>query len=91
MHEMVGEAFDVKQFTDEQLKILNKFVKRIDPELSFFTGQEELNVSVNLSCHYSISHLEEASLKALTGLSYHVEVTQVYLFRTEHSCHRQGN
>ena len=36
MHEMVGEAFDVKQFTDEQPKILNEFNKCIDPDLSFF-------------------------------------------------------
>ena len=36
MHEMVGEAFDMKQFTDEQPKILNEFNKRIDPDLSFF-------------------------------------------------------
>ena len=36
MHEMVGEAFDVKQFTDEQPKILNEFNKRINPDLSFF-------------------------------------------------------
>lgn len=43
MHEMVGEAFDVKQFTDEQPKILNEFNKRIDPDLSFFywTGANE--------------------------------------------------
>ena len=91
MHEMVGEAFDVKQFTDEQPKILNEFNKRIDPDLSFFTGLEQMNVSENLSCHHSISHLERASLKDLTELSYHVEVTQVYLFRTEHPCHRQGS
>lgn len=91
MHKMVGEAFDVKQFTDEQPKILNEFNKRIDPDLSFFTGLEQMNVSVNLSCHHSISHLERASLKDLTELSYHVEVTQVYLFRTEHPCRRQGS
>ena len=43
MHEMVGAAFDVKQFTDEQRKILNEFNKRIDPDLSFFywTGANE--------------------------------------------------
>ena len=78
MHKMVGEAFDIKQFTDEQPKILIEFNKRIDPGL-------------NLSCHHSISHLEKASLKDLTELSYHVEVTQVYLFLTEHPCHRQGS
>ena len=33
---MVGEAFDVKQLTDEQPKILNEFNKCIDPDLSFF-------------------------------------------------------
>lgn len=91
MHKMVGEAFDVKQFTDEQPKILNEFNKRIDPDLSFFTGLEQMNVSVNLSCHHSISHLERASLKDFTELSYYVEVTQVYLFRTEHPCRRQGS
>ena len=43
MHEMVGEAFDVKQFTDEQPKTLNEFTKHIDPDLSFFywTGANE--------------------------------------------------
>ena len=43
MHEMVGEAFDIKQFTDEQPKILNEFNKRIDPALPFFywTGANE--------------------------------------------------
>ena len=38
MHEMVGEAFDIKQFTDEEPKILNEFNKRIDPALPFFNG-----------------------------------------------------
>lgn len=43
MHEMLGEIFDVKQFLDEQPKILNEFKKRIDPELKFFywTGTKE--------------------------------------------------
>lgn len=92
MHEMVGEVFDVKQFTDKQPKILNEFNKRIDPDLSFFfTGLEQMIVSVNLSCHHSISHPEKASLKDLTELSYHIEVTQVYLFRTKHPCHRRGS
>ena len=81
MHEMVGEAFDVKQFTDEQPKILNEFNKRIDPDLSFFywTGANE-----------RFREFELPSLKDLTELSYHVEVTQVYLFRTEHPCHCQS-
>ena len=89
---MVGEAFDVKQLTDEQPKILNEFNKCIDPDLSFFlTGLEQMIVSVNLSGHHSISHLEKGSLKDLTELLYHIKVTQVYLFRTEHPCHRQGS
>ena len=81
----------MKQFTDEQPKIVNECNKHIDPDLPFFTGLEQMNVSVNLSCHHSISHLEKASLKDLTELSYHVEVTQVYLFRAKHPCHRQGS
>ena len=36
MHEMIGDAFDLKQFIDEQPKILNEFNKRIDPELQFY-------------------------------------------------------
>ena len=43
MHEMVGEAFDVKQFTDEQPKTLTEFKQCVDPDLSFFywTGANE--------------------------------------------------
>lgn len=43
MHEMLGEVFDVKEFTDAQPKILNEFKKRIDPELKFYywTGANE--------------------------------------------------
>ena len=36
MHEMIGEVFDVKQFNDEQPKILHEFNKRIDPDLQFY-------------------------------------------------------
>lgn len=43
MHEMLGEVFDVKEFTDAQPKILDEFKKRIDPELKFYywTGANE--------------------------------------------------
>ena len=56
---------------------------------SFITGQEQMNVSVNLNFHHSMSHLGKASLKDLIDLSYHVEATQVYLFQTEHPCHKE--
>lgn len=43
MHEMLGEVFDVKEFSDAQPKILNEFKKRTDPELKFYywTGANE--------------------------------------------------
>ncbi|CAB3978040.1 Hypothetical predicted protein, partial [Paramuricea clavata] len=43
MHDMLGDIFDMKQFSDAQPKILNEFSKRIDPELQFYywTGAKE--------------------------------------------------
>lgn len=36
LHDMLGPVFDLKQFYDESRKILNEYVKRINPELPFF-------------------------------------------------------
>ena len=43
MHDMLGNIFDVKQFLEAQLKILNEFSKRIDPDLRYYywTGAKE--------------------------------------------------
>ena len=41
-HEVMGDNFDLKQFYDEFPKVMTEFVKRIDPDLSFFywTGHQ---------------------------------------------------
>ena len=36
LHEVLGLAFDLKQFYSESTKILNEFRKRIDPNLAFY-------------------------------------------------------
>jgi hypothetical protein len=43
MHDMLGDIFNIKQFTDAQPKILNEFTKKIDPECPFYywTGTKE--------------------------------------------------
>ena len=43
LHEMLGSIFDIKQFRDEQAKILNEFNKKISPDLKFYywTGAKE--------------------------------------------------
>lgn len=43
LHEVLGMAFDLKQFYSESTKILNEFKKRIDPNLAFFywTGMKD--------------------------------------------------
>ena len=35
-HEILGPIFDIKEFFDEFPKILNEFVKRIDPDCPFY-------------------------------------------------------
>lgn len=43
LHEVLGLAFDLKQFFSESTKILNEFKKRIDPNPAFYywTGAKE--------------------------------------------------
>lgn len=91
MHEMLGEVFDVKEFTDAQPKILNEFKKRIDPELKFYywTGANERFRDFELP--FLISQLGKALLKDLTASTYPVGVTQESLWQTELPCHKEGS
>lgn len=43
LHEMLGNIFDLKKFHETQPKILNKFNKRINPNIQFYywTGAKE--------------------------------------------------
>lgn len=57
-HEMLGEIFDIKKFLDTQSKILNKFKKRMDPDLGFFywTGAKEHYTELQLPSFNLPSH-----------------------------------